>query len=303
MSGANTNLLAVFDTVVVRNEEKISAEDRDFCQRHQRVLTRTLDQLQRWYDLLRQEADACGDEFKATYKVNGTVEYNSPYSWNRQALDYSEFEFRPFKVLNEVVKLYQGAVQRFGNNIVDYFNKRYNLSVERPAFDSENTPFGQHPAYTDYVNLVITHLGGRGFRETAEQELIDRLHKMISDCYGKLPVVTGNKIVFDRICAYSNIALEFHQRYDIDYDALCKVGKICAALVFHDTGSLNGGTEIIGDFNQADIDITRSYPLSIDAAEGIKFYKNGRLDVIFANHGAAEACYKRLHLDAIQHKY
>lgn len=291
------DMLAVFDTIEVRNEEKISATDRDFCERHQRVLARSLDQLQKWYDLLRKEADAYADRYQATFRANGTVEYRSPYSWTQPALDYSEFEFRPFDTLNQVVELYHRALTRFARNIVSHFNDHYHLSVEMPDIDRENTPMGTRPTYTTYVDTVIAHLGGRGFQEVAQAELIDRLHKTVFSSWAKDPMLVGNKIVFDQIHTFSDITLEFHQRYDFEYGALGNISHICAGLILYANGSLNGDYRIIEELDEDDVDLKRWYSLSAGAAQAIKFYKNGRIDVRFTDRASAEACYNLLCLD------
>lgn len=299
-STASPDMLAAFDTITVRNEEKITAADRDFCQRHQRVLTRTLDQLQRWYDLLRQEADTFSDQYEIRYNVNGTVEYRTPYSSNNHTTDYGEFEFRPFDTLNEVVKLYQRVVRRFAGNIIDHFNRQYHLSVEVPDFDKDHTPWGHRPDYTTYVDHVIGYLGGRDFHQVGRQEIIERLQQTLR--YGKGPVVIGNKIVLSKICRYNSIALEFQQRYDFYYDVARHIDNICAGLVLAATDRLDGDHRIILGLDQNDVDLSNWYSLSSSAgtAEAVKFYKNGRIDIRFNDHAAALACYDRLQLDKME---
>lgn len=52
------------------------------------------------------------------------------------------------------------------------------------------------PSYLSYVDLVIDHMGGRGFRETAEDEIISRFRDKVLSRYKKMPELKNNKIIF-----------------------------------------------------------------------------------------------------------
>lgn len=57
------------------------------------------------------------------------------------------------------------------------FNKTYNVSVPVPKIDEKTLHMGFRPVYETYVDMVIEHLGGKSFRETAEEELLKRFCK------------------------------------------------------------------------------------------------------------------------------
>ena len=51
-AGSHTDLLTGILNVHVRNEDKITEQDRQYCQLQQDQLYRTLDRIDRWYDIL-----------------------------------------------------------------------------------------------------------------------------------------------------------------------------------------------------------------------------------------------------------
>lgn len=52
-AGSHTDLLTGILNVQVRNEDKITEQDRQYCQLQQDQLYRTLDRIDRWYDIFK----------------------------------------------------------------------------------------------------------------------------------------------------------------------------------------------------------------------------------------------------------
>ncbi len=77
---------------------------------------------------------------------------------------------------------------------------------------------GFRPVYETYVDMVIEHLGGKSFRETAEEELLKRfLQTVTPSCWSKVkPELKKDKIIFPDIVRWDNIHLEYHQEYEFD---------------------------------------------------------------------------------------
>lgn len=90
---------------------------------------------------------------------------------------YSHNEFKPFDIINDLVDKNCNANANFANRIISYFNKTYNVSVPVPKIDEKTLHMGFRPVYETYVDMVIEHLGGKSFRETAEEELLKRFCK------------------------------------------------------------------------------------------------------------------------------
>jgi len=300
-AGGSPDLLSSIMGVAVRNEEKIATEDRQFCEERQTKLHATLHRLQWWYGLFAANAEPYRVSRNLAYEENGSVDkYSSRNAYHsEESEDYAAFEFLPFRSLNEVVELYGKAVQAFANDIIRHFNRRYGVSVPLPEIDREKLPMGFMPVYQTYVDAVIEHLGGKGFHEVAEDELIARFHKVVKPHYRTFKSeLRGDKIVIPDVLWYDTYT--FDDLLRLSGEAECDLNALCAGIMFGVTGSLNGGVNFLSEYNRRDIDVSRWYVFNIGEPVSVKFYKNRRVDFKFENAGAAERCWKKLRLDTLK---
>ena len=299
--GSHPDLLSSIMGVTVKNEEKIAAEDREFCEDRQAKLYATLLQLKWWYELFKANAERYREKYNVTYEENGSVDkYKLRNFYHSEGSeDYSAFEFLPFKAINNVVESYGKAVRAFTNDIVRHFNGKYGVSVPRTDIDDEKLPMGFIPTYQPYVDMVIGHLGGKGFRETAEEELIARLHKVLMP-YSRdnfKAELRGDKIVIPDMLWFDSCFVD--TRLQFSGSSEHNLGALCAGVVFGMTDSLNGGINYIAGFDRRDVDVSRWYDL-ISGPVSVKFFKNHRVDFKFENAVAAEQCWKKLRLDTFK---
>lgn len=103
--GAGSNMLSVFDSIQIRNEEKISQSDRDYCEMHQANLYTILDQLDASYEAFRKDAEKYTDEYRCNLKQDGRIDYHDPYRYSSNHDHYKEFQFLPFKSMNAIVEM------------------------------------------------------------------------------------------------------------------------------------------------------------------------------------------------------
>ncbi len=292
-------MLAIFDKIEINNEEKISTADKEFCQRQQRLLYESLDQIDHWYQFFCTEAQQYKESHKINYKPNGSVVSTSPhYSYDELRLMYSEQEFRPFENINKLVEQSHILLGRFGRTIISYFNETYNVNVSQPKLDEEKTPMGFRPQYISYVDMVIDHLGGRGFRETAEAEVIRRfLNTVYPGSYRTMPELKGDKIIFYNVIQFDDFYYTNYKQHHIHYNSSRDLEPLCEGLALVGDGRLNGSSKIIIGFNSDYVNIQDWYELTSGEAEQMKFYKNGRIDIKFSSKAIAGECFKRLGLD------
>lgn len=69
-AGSHTDLLTGILNVQVRNEDKITEQDRQYCQLQQDQLYRTLDRIDRWYDIFKEEAERYREIKSFKYEEN-----------------------------------------------------------------------------------------------------------------------------------------------------------------------------------------------------------------------------------------
>lgn len=294
------DMLAVFDNIQINNGEKISLPDKEFCEHQQRLLDSSLDQIDKWYNFFFQEVQQYKESHRITFAENGTVKTNPPYSPTEDyPSNYHEFEFRPFDTLNKLVERRFRAINRFGRTIISYFNNTYSLSIPQDEPDESHMPVKFRPSYLSYVDQVIDHLGGRGFRETAEEEVIRRFHETVLGRYKKMPELKNNKIIFYDVVRFDDFYYQNYQQYHLSYSYQSGLDTFCEGIALVGNDSLNGSARIISGLNTNYMNITEPYSLFSGEAEKMKFYKNGRIDVHFSSKATAEAAYKRLQLNKV----
>ena len=205
-AGNAPDLLQGILSVQVRNEDKITEQDRVYCQTQQNLLYKTLDQIDRWYAVFKEEAEQYQAERKFHYEENGKVSMRDFYTYHNDRDDYSHNEFKPFDLLNDLVDKNRNANANFANRIIAYFNRTYNVSVPEHKIDEKILPMGFRPVYETYVDAVIEHLGGKSFRETAVEELLARLSKVVRPAYwSKVKTeLKKDKIIFPEIIRFDD---------------------------------------------------------------------------------------------------
>ncbi len=299
-AGATTDLLSGILNVQVRNEDKITEQDRLYCQTQQELLYKTLDQIDRWYAIFKEDAEQYQQERKFHYEDNGKVSMRNFYSFHNDRDDYSHNEFKPFDLINDLVDKNHNANANFASRIISYFNKTYNVQVPVPNIDGKTLRMGFRPVYETYVDTVIEHLGGKSFRETAEEELLSRFLKTVKpSCWSKVkPELKKDKIIFPEILRFDEFYLSYN-RNQIHYNYKDKIETFCEGIAFGADDTIHGSSRMIVRLDENDVDVSGWYDLTTTNAEQIRFYKNGRIDVRFKDSAVAESCFKRLRLDEI----
>ena len=299
--GNAPDLLSGILSVQVRNEEKITEQDRLYCQRQQDLLYKTLDQIDRWYAIFKEEAERYREKKNFKYEDNGKVPVRNCLVSDFGKDDYSHNEFKPFDQINDLVDKNHNANANFADRIISYFNKTYNVAVPVPAVDEKTLRMGFRPVYQTYVDTVIEHLGGKSFRETAEEELLARFLKTVRPSrWSKVkPELKNDRIILPNILRFDDFYIQHCQQYHLCYSYDGNLENICEGIAYGADDILNGSSRIIMGFDNRDVDISQWYNLTLSNAEQIKFYKNGRIDIRFKDSQAAGNCYRRLRLDEI----
>lgn len=299
-TGASLNMLAIFDTIQVKNEDKLSQSDRDFCEMIQKSLYATLDQLDACYDYFLKETSKYRDEYTISFKKDGQIEYRDLSRYSRDSHNYNEFCFLPFKPMNDIVIKRSQAIRKFIQDIIDHFNKSYNFSVSAPQVATGSLPVNYRPVYMSYVDTVIGYLDGNSFRQKAEEEIMGRLLSIYPQKGWKKPPVQKAKVItFPNIISYNSMHLEYHHEYQMEYGYNNNLEQLCAAITLFGDGRLNGDMNVIRNFNDNNINMTDWYKLVAIKSIEMKFFKNGRIDVRFESSAIAEECYKKLKLNTL----
>ena len=166
---------------------------------------------------------------------------------------------------------------------------------------TSSTSLWTAPVYETYVDAVIEHLGGKSFRETAEEELLARFLKTAQPSrWSKVkPELKNDRIILPNILRFDDFYIQHCQQYHLCYSYDGNLENICEGIAYGADDILNGSSKIIMGFDSHDVDISQWYDLTLSNAEQVKFYKNGRIDIRFKDGQTAGNCYRRLRLDEI----
>lgn len=297
---AGADLLSGILGVEIWNEEKITDRDRLYCERQQELLYKTLDQIDHWYGIFTEEAEQYRESHRVSYKENGEVSYRE--SLYPDDNSYSHHEFKPFKSINGLAEANLEANRNFASRIIGYFNRTYNVSVPVPEINGDTLRMGFRPEYMTYVDTVIGHLGGRSFRQTAEDELLRRFLQLVRPGrWSKVkPELKGDKISFPNIVGFDDFYYSNYGKNHIHYNYRDRIATLCEGIAFGSDNLLCGNERMVMRLDKDDVDISGWYDLTTTNATGMKFFRNGRVDVRFIDRETASHCFSRLRLDGIR---
>jgi hypothetical protein len=316
LSGAGNNGLGYGsgpDASALRTaEDVIAPRDTAYCEQQQQALHATLDQIDRWYGLFREDATRYETSHRPEFAINGLVRRS--HVPRPEADGYSHWEFRPFEAMDKLAEQRLKAIYDFGCNIVGYFNRTYGVSVPEPEFDRDKTPVDFRPVYQTCVDTVLAHLGGRSFRSVAEAELLSQVHRLLRPSKwrenDKRFELNGNVISLFRALCYDEAFRRQDKTLWLDSRHDATLATLCDAIVFGATSSVRGRetnshaaiTSLMLNLDVRHVDASRRYDLEATArpAVAVKFYKNGRMDIRFTDAYSAGRCYRRLGLDTLR---
>lgn len=298
-----SDLLSAIYEVEVRNEQKISAADRAFCERQQAACYEALERIGQSHAFLTAQVEQFHDGYEISYKTNGHIiahELRSPD--DDIPFSYRIVARQLFSDIEAFAKLNHEVNEIFAARIVRYFNETYHVSVPTPNIDTESLKMGDRPVYMTYVDRVIEHLGGRSFRATAETEILERfLNQVRPGRWAKSkPELKGCKITFPSIVAYDYDYFKWHHCHRMAYGSASRLDTFCEGFMLGAEERLDGSQKLILGLNTNNVDLTRWYDTTTESGVQVQFFKNGRIDVKFSDVVAAAACFQRLCLHELR---
>lgn len=78
------------------------------------------------------------------------------------------------------------------------------------------------------------------------------------------------------------------------------MSDFCEGIAFGADDVLCGDREMVMRLNRNEVDTSIWYDLTTTNATGMKFFRNGRIDVRFKDREAASLCFNRLRLDELR---
>lgn len=301
-------MISMFDEIEIKNTNRIAVDDKEFCDDIQSVFTKCFDRLLKWRELFikaQQDSPSNGYENPSGWHVDQKY-YGSDSSLEEQ---FSVFDFTPLYPIERIDKLIYNASCRFENKIVEYFNSKYHCRFESQLrvcdsifeyrYGDSRTNYmrynGKQPlAYGAIIDYIVDALGGTSFIEQANMIAIDEFRQTIR--WGDV-TLKGNKISFTNWGSFHSWS-----GYRIDYEQQRKIRKVLRVLALFESGHLTDmimvGMNAI-ERNNENVNWGSEYLLTTKKVVGIKFFKNNKMEIKFADASSAEEFFKAYELSEV----
>ena len=278
------SLLDKFSAVEVKTDNRISEEDRVFCQTQQRAYEEAKAALIEirglWKDLVKSQEELLSAVMTDSYSKETYIRLNG---------------FSTTDIRNKIEYL----PELFINAIVCYFNRKYHVSVsemevkkklvpDSPQFDWEKSRTNEYHKkmreltlkYEDVLEQIFVQLGGRTFEERALDELKEKCHKFSWNNYKGLPEYE-----------VQNETIHFNG-YACSFDAWLSrsvwkfndgMRDVLRGLAHFETQQLDYLPKDIAFLVGYDDKCSSSYDFDYEKVKRIRMFKNHRVDVKFAS--------------------
>ena len=282
-------ILDKFDNIEIKTDDRISESDLLFCEMHQQAYDEARmalgDLKSRWSAAIRIQREILG-------KSGSDKSAPLPYIGGHGKITVSDIK-------DQLESLPQSLI----HIIIDHFNSAYNISVsyevvksvllpQKPADSGwnrdEESQKKYHQAlqtlelrYEDIVDQIIIQLDGRSFSERALDELKERCHRAAWNTYRK----EADYEVKNDTVRFTGYACKFESWLGHDKWELCDGMKSILYGVAHfETNSYkfypHGFSDLLGwsGIEHPAVEFSTS-----EKIKQLKMFKNGRVDLKFAN--------------------
>lgn len=259
-----TTLLNKFDMVTIENDTRISEFDRKYCEKQERMYNEAVTAMKQTLELFKGIYENYSDSDKKNYKH---------YIDSHSDIRHIEDRLTDFK-------------NSFIHRIISHFEKTYNVTlrdsdINRKYKDIEVT-------YNNIVDEIFEQLGGFNFEEKAVNELIKACKETV---YNDTKIkVTKNKLSIQDFVYWQSYSWD--NSYTIGYSD-GKVNSLFKALSHFEEGSTDTlfyYDQIYEQLNAGsrEYDILSKFEIGYNIVESIKFFKNGKVEIVFQTHEQAQ---------------
>lgn len=268
------SLLGKFSNFEVKSTDRISEEDKEFLQHHEKMYKNALSVYKRVYSLYKEEYEKYSQDVIKQY-------------------EYSDFLVGDFGIPKKI-----DSVQKaYASYIYSYFERKYKVSLENNFKESDlerkyyrynrNDEIKELEVteidYNKIIDDIIDQLGGLSFADRAIKEVKDALK---DKCYNGYHddwniKVKGNTITYS---GYGYVDDAWHRgNYEVHSPDFIR--KFMEAVSMERYGDKRHicGLDCIYEYSvYLDEDEMKNGLFPVDVpVEKIKFFKNGRIDIKF----------------------
>ena len=293
------SLLEKFAGVVPDQKNRLSNEDKDYCDRQTEKANEAMEQLKECWSRNKSLFDKENLGHKITdrrYVTKPTDTYTAN-SYNSTKYSYAQ------SVL-DIEGLRNSLVHNYKIRIINYFEKTYNLTIYEEGLGGSNGWLSDLKdldqfvdlGYSDILDHIIKKTGGVNFKELGEQNFKDAFKKHFyawrNNAFNY--ELKGNKMQISELCG---IKTDYSGNLKIKDDST--IYELERGLNFFESEDLTKQkTDLtLSGLAGARYDSGEIQFENLTRVSSIKFYKNGRSDLKFPTPKEAEAFIKFFRLE------
>ena len=242
------DLLNKFNNIEIQTHDKISQEDKEFCEKQQFAYDKAFD---------------CFMNVKEQYNNMGS-----------EIAKVSDNCTRYIYYLDDIKKYIKDMNFNFMCKIYRYFEHTYKLELDE--YKRENQfKVKKRFNYHEIIDLIIEEIGGFSFEEATIIQLKEAIRKAIQ--YHKIEV-KKDTIVFEKLIYWS-----FDKRWDKDYNTYKfeNFMKVCEAIQRFDTKKDINTPKWYGCDTKYFERLENPMIIDGDRLKQIKIFKNGKVEMKF----------------------
>lgn len=264
-TSSGLDLLGKFGAIDISVKQRISEEEAEFCKLHEGIFFDSREALKKALKANTAVFDKYKDVFLYEYK---------------NANFLSEF-----KDIKDIQKKIDDMYYEFVRRITRYFSKRYNVTIAADEIETKYT--ADTITFSLIVDEIFEQLGGLTFEEKAVGEIKAASKDSI---YNTDQIsITKNKL---SILNFVYWCSTWDNASRIPYNDN-KVKPLFIGLSHFIYGAVNMEYTFRTIYNQLEsgsknYDIFSKYEIKEDLLQSIKFYKNGKVELVFTDNSAAE---------------
>ena len=258
------DILNMFNNIEIKNTTRISGEDLEFCELQEKIYNKIYNIYE---ELTTSIAEVKNNEVK---ELNEKFKYTNGSSYTGTFTNAITYEHRIGDLENNINKISENMI----SGMTSYFRHKYNVEIDYEKI--KNMAKGKRIDYNFVVDLIFEQLGGFSFEDKAKQQIIDKL-KEITKQYSrekqKVTVKNNKVIIIDYLYAdsWNKNELGYHSRERIE-------------VLFNAMNSFCDNEQDSSYISELyNIRYFGEYELKFTYCTSTKFYKNGKVDLVFTN--------------------
>lgn len=300
------NLLEKFDTIDIQLDQQIPQEDKDYLLAEQNAFDKARAQLLRSEKMFRRLRDMQPNEYITLYEKDnaddpyenkGIYPFISKGSTDKTTEEfYAILEYGWAYAIRDCIRLIGKLKEGFIKRIIDYFTKKYSLeipdTVEEYCMQLHIGPL----SWRDILEMIKSAMGGMlDFKGGAVEQAIKEFRELFR--YGKRPERKGAIIEIERFCWWNNrqTSHEF-SNWGSDRDKYITLDKAISVFETEEVRANYAIAYILGQKCTFDW----YPPINGEKIEGLKWFKNGKLQIKFREQNYAVQFFNRFELASLQ---